>query len=106
TARRVAIYDLLGPGAGVVQLRVDGGPPRMLPRIDAYCTYWRLATLSLGDLTPGEHDIEITLLNEKPDKRAILFEKNRGDFDQHPDKYAPLVWYVSSLLTFTSESGR
>lgn len=106
TARRVAIYDLLGPGAGVVQLRVDGGPPRMLPRIDAYCTSWRLATLSLGDLTPGEHDIEITLLNEKPDKRAILFEKNRGDFDQHPDKYAPLVWYVSSLLTFTAESGR
>lgn len=104
SARRVAIYDLLGPGSGVVQVKIDGGPPRKLPRLDAYCTYWRLATLSLGDLPPGEHRVEVTLLDEKPDKRAILFEKNRGDFDQHPEKYAPLVWYASSLLTFNAES--
>jgi lysophospholipase L1-like esterase len=101
--RRVAVYDLLGPGAGMVQVRVDGGPPRKLARFDPYCTYWRLATLSLGDLAPGEHEVELTLLDEKPDKRAILFEKNRADFDQHPDKYAPHVWYASCLLTFAAE---
>jgi hypothetical protein len=99
-ARRVAIYDLLGPGGGVVSVRIDGGEPKQVARIDGHCTYWRLATLSLGDLEPGEHEIEITLTGEAPDKRAILFEANRGDVESHPEKYAPHLWYASAIMTF------
>ncbi len=99
-ARRAAIYDLLGPGGGVVTIRVDGGEPRRVPRIDGYCTYWRIATLSLGDLTPGDHEIEIALTDERPDKQSILFEKNRDDLAKNPDKYAPHVWYASAALIF------
>ena len=101
-ARRVAIYDLLGPGGGVVSVRIDGGEPRKVPRIDGYCTYARLATLVIGDLAPGEHEIEITLTGDTPDKRAILFDRNRGDLDSHPEKYAPHVWYASAILTFAA----
>jgi lysophospholipase L1-like esterase len=99
-ARRMAIYDLLGPGAGAVTIRVDGGEPRRVPRIDGYCTYFRIATLSLGDLAPGEHDIEITLTDERLDKQSILFETNRDDLAKNPDKYAPHVWYASAVLVF------
>jgi len=98
--RRLAAYDLLGPGGGTVSIRVDGGEPRKLPRIDGYCTYWRLATLSLGDLPPGEHEIEVTLTDGKPDKRAILFEHNRSDLEKNPAKYAADSWYVGGLLVF------
>lgn len=99
-ARRTAVYDLLGPGSGVVSVRVDGGTPKRVPRIDGYCTYWRVATLPLGDLAPGEHEIEVTLSDERPDKKSILFEKNRGDFDKNPAKYAGHAWYVGSVLVF------
>lgn len=98
--RRVAAYDLLGPGGGTVSVRVDGGEPRQVPRIDGYCTYWRLATLPLGDLSPGEHEIEVTLTAERPDKRAILFEHNRPDLDKNPAKYAADSWHVGGLLVF------
>jgi lysophospholipase L1-like esterase len=98
--RRLAAYDLLGPGGGTVEIRVDGGEPRKLPRIDGYCTYWRLATLPLGDLTAGEHTIEVTLTADHPDKRTILFEHNRADLDKHPEKYAADAWYVGGLLVF------
>jgi lysophospholipase L1-like esterase len=99
-ARRLAVYDLLGPDGGTVAVRVDGGDPRKLPRIDGYCTYWRLATLALGDLPPGEHEIEVTLTDEKPDKRAILFEHNRPDLEKNPAKYAADTWHVGGLLVF------
>jgi hypothetical protein len=99
-SRRLAAYDLLGPGGGTVSIRVDGGESRQVPRIDGYCTYWRLATLPLGDLPPGEHQIEVTLTDERPDKRAILFDHNRPDLEKHPAKYAADSWYVGGLLVF------
>ena len=56
----------------------------------------------VGDLAPGEHEIEMTLTGDTPDKRGILFERNRGDLDSHPEKYAPHVWYASAILTFAA----
>ncbi len=99
-ARRVAVYDLLGPGSGTVQISVNGGPPRRVPRIDGYCTYWRIGTLVVGDLTAGTHEIEVKLLADRPPKETILFAKNRLDFLNNADKYAAHVWYASSLLVF------
>jgi lysophospholipase L1-like esterase len=99
-ARRAAIYDLLGPGGGMVEIQVDAGPSRKIPRIDGYCTYWRIATLPLGDLAPGEHLVEVRLTADSPDKRTILFEKNRLDLEKHPEKYAPQQWYAAALLIF------
>ncbi|MDA1038948.1 MAG: DUF1080 domain-containing protein [Planctomycetota bacterium] len=98
--RRTAVYDLLGPGGGMVEIRVDGEQPRTVPRIDGYCTYWRLATLPLGDLSPGTHEVEVRLLADAPMKETILFEKNRADMVRSPAKYAPNIWYASSLLVF------
>jgi lysophospholipase L1-like esterase len=99
-ARRLAVYDLLGPGGGTVAISVDGGTPKKVPRIDGYCTYWRPSTLPLGDLPPGEHVIEVALTEDRPDKRSILFEHNRADFDKNPAKYASDTWHAGGLLVF------
>jgi len=100
TARRAGVYDLIGPGGGQVRVRIDGGEPRVVPRFDGYCTSWRIATLPLGDLAPGPHEVEVELLPDGPDKRALLFEKNRADLEKDPAKYAPNTWYASGLLVF------
>ena len=98
--RQVAIYDLIGPGGGLVSVCVDDGPAKQVARIDGYCTYWRIATLSLGLLPAGEHEVTVTLTGESPKKREILFAHNRGDLEKHPEKYAPNQWYASALLIF------
>ena len=51
-----------------------------------------------GDEEPGRHQVSVTLTGEQLDKRSILFEKNRGDFDANPDKYADNFWFAGSLL--------
>jgi lysophospholipase L1-like esterase len=98
--RQVAIYDLIGPGGGTVDVRVDDRPAKQVARIDGYCTYWRIATLSLGLLPAGDHEVTVTLTAEAPKKRDILFERNRSDFEQHPEKYSPNQWYASAVLIF------
>jgi lysophospholipase L1-like esterase len=95
---RLAIYDLLGPGGGMVSVRVDGAAAKDVPRIDGYCTYWRIATLSTGTQQSGTHQATFTLVASAPDKSQILFEKNRPDLEKNPEKYADNVWYASAIL--------
>ena len=45
-------YDLLGPDCGQVTVAVDDRPPAVKPRFDPYCTYHRLASLSVGEEMP------------------------------------------------------
>lgn len=98
TGTLVSVYDLLGPGGGMVSIAVDGGPPRSVPRIDGYCTYWRIAQLPIAAQPEGRHRASFTLEATAPDKAAILFEKNRPDLEKDPGKYADTTWYAAALL--------
>jgi len=94
-----AIFDLVGPDGGRLNVQLDDRKPVLQNRFDAYCTYHRLSKLAVANELPsGRHTVRITLTSEKLDKRSILFEHNRADFDQHPEKYAPHTWLVGSLL--------
>ena len=46
------LYDLLGPDCGQIKVTLDDNPPVIRPRFDAYCTYHRLATLTLAENLP------------------------------------------------------
>jgi len=94
----LSVYDLLGPGGGTVAVQVDDQSARNVPRIDGYCTYWRIAQLPVGSLPDGTHAATFTLDAAAPDKAAILFERNRDDLAKHPEKYAERAWYASALL--------
>lgn len=70
------LYDLLGPDGGQVVITVDGQPrPKPVPRFDSYCTYHRLATLSLAEgLDPEQvHTMSIEVHPEQPDRTPVAF---------------------------------
>ena len=95
----VSLYDLLGPDCGQVSIVVDGGKPRIVARIDGYCTYHRISRLGIAaDLPDGEHTVEITIDAGIPDKEKILFEKNRPDLEKNPEKYTGTAWYVGGVM--------
>lgn len=95
----VAIFDVLGPDGGQLSVQLDDSKPIMRNRIDGYCTYHRMSKLNIGtDLNPEIHTVKITLTPNKLDKRAILFERNRGDFEAKPEKYHEQTWYPSAIM--------
>ncbi|WP_166831215.1 SGNH/GDSL hydrolase family protein [Thalassoroseus pseudoceratinae] len=95
----VAVFDVLGPDGGQLSVQLDDAKPVMRNRIDGYCTYHRMAKLNVGsELKPGVHTVTITLTPNTLDKRAILFERNRGDLESKPEKYQGHTWYPAALM--------
>lgn len=96
----VGCYDLVGPDGGQLKVNLDGGEEKVLPRFDGYCTYHRLSKIQLGSgLDPtAVHTVSVTLDGTAPDKKAILFEKNRPDLEKNPAKYAPNLWNVGAIM--------
>lgn len=95
---KVAIYDLLGPDAAMLEITLDGQATKKA-RMDGYCTYHRLSTLEIGkDLENEEHQITIKVLEDSFDKRNKLFERNRHDFEESPEKYLGHNWYAGFIL--------
>jgi lysophospholipase L1-like esterase len=96
----MGFYDLVGPDGGQLKVKLDGGEEKIVPRFDAYCTYHRLSKMQVGSgLDPSTvHAVTVTLDAAAPDKRTILFEKNRPDMEKDPAKYAPNQWHVGSIM--------
>jgi hypothetical protein len=94
---RCSIYDIVGPDCGQVIVKVDDQPEKVVPRIDAYCTYHRLATLALGSELPDTvHTVTITIHPQQPDKAAIL-AKNGNKIDQ-PERFDGHAFYPGAIL--------
>lgn len=95
----LAIFDLLGPDGGRLKIMWDDLPPTYQNRIDPYCTYHRMGKTTIASERPaGRHHVRIELMPEKLNKREILFEHNRKDYDDHPEKYADHKWIAGSIL--------
>jgi lysophospholipase L1-like esterase len=93
----VAIYDLVGPDCGQVRVSVDGGPETVRPRFDAYCTYHRLATLTVAQgLSNTTHTVKVTIHPDQPDKAAILAQRHER-IDQ-PERFNDRAWYAGAVL--------
>ncbi len=94
---RASIYDIIGPDCGQVSVTVDDQPAKLVPRIDAYCTYHRLATLSLGSELPDAiHTVKIEISPEVPDKAKIL-AKNGNKIDK-PERFDGTAFYPGAIL--------
>ena len=93
----VRIYDLVGPDCGQVTIVVDDRPPVVAPRFDAFCTYHRLATLSVAEGLPdGVHSVKITIHPEQPDKAKILSQRNEKM--DNPKRFDGTAWYAGAVL--------
>ena len=93
----VRIYDLVGPDCGQVSVAVDDQAPVLRPRFDAFCTYHRLATLSVAEGIPDAlHTVKLTVHAEQPDKVKILSQ--RGEKMDDPKRFDGTTWYAGAIL--------
>ena len=94
-------YDIFGPESVILEVTIDGRT-RKLTRFDGYCSFWRINGIVLASGLDKNmlHHTTIKVSDEIPDKRKLLFERSVADFDQHPEKYKPNVWYVNSFFLF------
>ncbi|WP_338875918.1 GDSL-type esterase/lipase family protein [Spirosoma sp. SC4-14] len=92
----LGLYDVMGPGCGQYRVVIDGQEPRLYPRFDSYCTYYRSNFFILPALPDGEHTIEFYVDSETLDKAAILQKRNQTI--KNPDQYAPKNCYAGQLL--------
>lgn len=91
------IYDLVGPDCGQVIVTLDEGKPSVRPRFDAYCTYHRLASLSLGSgLSNTVHTVKLEIHPDQPDKVRILAQRNEKIDD--PKRFDDRAWYAGALM--------
>ncbi len=99
---QVKIYDVLGPNGGQVRATIDGKPsPNPIPRFDSYCTYWRLATLTLADgLDPNVvHEATVEIDAEQPDRRSVAFRLADPEKELAEPKYnGRNVWFGPILV--------
>jgi lysophospholipase L1-like esterase len=91
------IYDLLGPDCGQVKVKLDDKPERIVPRFDAYCTYHRLAMLTVAEnIADTKHTIILEIHPDQPDKAAILAKRHQKI--DNPDRYNDTAWYAGAIL--------
>ncbi|MDB6175664.1 MAG: acyl-CoA thioesterase [Chthoniobacteraceae bacterium] len=92
-----ALYDLLGPDCGQVLVTLDDQPARIVPRFDAYSTYYRLATLLIGSELPDVvHSVKIEIHPDQPDKETIL--ARRKEKIDKPERFNGTAIYPGALL--------
>ena len=93
----VRIYDLLGPDCGQVSVVIDDQPQIVKPRFDAFCTYHRLATLSVAEsVAHSLHTVKLTIHPDQPDKEKIL--NLRGEKMDDPKRFDGSSWYAGAIL--------
>lgn len=92
----VGACDIIGPGAGRVEITLDGEVKDTICRFDAYCTYWRTNYFLMDHLQDKEHEVIFRVLPEPFDKAAIL--KKRNQTITEPENYKAINWYVGKIL--------
>ena len=92
-----AVYDVVGPAGGKVAVTLDGGAPKIMTRFDAYCTYARLSTFTVGTKLPDAvHAVRLELLPDAFDKAAILAQ--RKETIDKPERFADRHFFPGGLL--------
>lgn len=84
------LYDLLGPDGGQVIITVDGKTrEKPVPRFDSYCTYHRIATLSIAQgLDPEEvHTVTVEIHPQQPDRQPVAFRLKDPEKELKTPKY-------------------
>lgn len=95
---KAAVYDLMGPDSGALEVTVDG-KTRTVTRFDRFCSYHRLGMLGLGGNLPNtEHEVTLRVLDQEIDKAGILLESKKSDIADNPEKYAPTLWYAGYIF--------
>jgi lysophospholipase L1-like esterase len=92
------MYDLVGPDGGQAVVTVDGKAGKPQPRFDSYCTYHRLASLTIAEgLADAVHTVRVEIHPEQPKRDSVVSkEKDKPGFD--PKKYDGTVLRVGWIM--------
>jgi hypothetical protein len=91
------VYDLMGPDAGALSVRVDDQPAKNVLRFDSFSTYHRLGSFTAVDESKEAlHTVQITVVAEPPDKAKILSQRNEKMDD--PKRFQGVNWYAGAVL--------
>ena len=95
----VRLYDLVGPDGGQAVCTVDGKASKPRPRFDRYCSYHRIAVLSVASGLAADkvHTVEVEIHPDQPDRSAVTNrEKSKPNFD--PKRYDGTVLRVAGIM--------
>ena len=93
------IYDLLGPDGGQLWITVDGKRNRRpIPRFDSFCTYHRIATLSVYDGPDGVHEVTIEIDKDEPSRQSVAFRLQNPDSELRSPKYRGTKFWPAQIL--------
>jgi hypothetical protein len=95
------LYDLLGPDGGQVIITVDGVTREQpVARFDSYCTYHRLATLTIAEgLDPDVvHEVVVEIHPEQPDRSPVAFRLQDPDVELQAPKFQGTKLRVGQIL--------
>ncbi len=95
------LYDLLGPDGGQVVITVDGKThAKPVPRFDSYCTYHRIATLTVAsDADPNQvHDVTVEIHPEQPDRSSVAFRLKDPAKELKAPKFQGTNVWVSQVM--------
>ncbi len=100
SGEKLFLYYMTGPDCGKFKVRIDNGKEKVLNSFTPWSCHYRLTSMLISDkLPPGEHEITITVLNEKTEKRSILWKHRKNDFDKNPEKFDGLNLYPIALFS-------
>ncbi|EMI19992.1 O-antigen related protein [Rhodopirellula maiorica SM1] len=95
------LYDLLGPDGGQVIITVDGErTPKLIPRFDSYCTYHRIATMTVANgLDPNKvHTVTVEVDSDQPDRQSVAFRLKDPEVELKAAKFQGTNIRVGQIL--------
>ncbi|MFT4093264.1 MAG: SGNH/GDSL hydrolase family protein [Niabella sp.] len=113
------IFDIGGPEVGQLEFKIDGQPVLLqsrntpefnyysagaaggeptLNRFNFFCNNRYRGQHDLVQVSPGIHEVTVTISGKKADKKAILTEKQSKDIEPHPEKYDRTAVYIGKIL--------
>ena len=96
-----SLYDLVGPDGGQVVITVDGKQgAKPAPRFDSYCTYHRIASLSLAsNVDPNQiHEVTVEIHPEQPDRKSVAFRLKDPEKELQGPKFQGTNVWASQLM--------
>ncbi len=93
------LYDLLGPDGANAVITLDGSEPTIQPRFDHYCSYHRIANLTIatGLEDTDEHTVTVEISAEQPDRTSVL-DRVKDDANFNPATYDGTGMRVAGVM--------
>ncbi|WP_207420364.1 SGNH/GDSL hydrolase family protein [Desertivirga brevis] len=91
------LYDVVGPGCGQYEVKLDDKDLAAVPRFDSYSTYYRPQYFLKQDLDKRLHTMTFTVSSNQLDKKSILKQRNNQTMDVE-SRYSENACYAGYIM--------